>query len=59
MSLPRIVLDNSAALPAFFPETRNDYYDAGLVTNRARSLIQTIRAGRVHAYVPPTFIANS
>jgi hypothetical protein len=55
MSLPRIVVDNSAMLPAFFPETKHHKYDAGLITNRARSLVQAIRMRRVNAYVPPSF----
>jgi predicted nucleic acid-binding protein len=55
MKLPRIVLDNSAALPAFFPEAESLHYDAGLVTNRAKSLIHAIGVGRVRAYVPASF----
>lgn len=55
MSLPRIVVDNSAVIPAFLPEERNDHYDAGLVTNRSRRLVQAIRTRRVNAYVPPSF----
>ena len=55
MSLPRIVVDNSAVLPAFFPEAENAAFDAGLVTNRSVSLVRAIRVRRVNAYVPPSF----
>lgn len=55
MSLRRIVVDNSAMQPAFFPEPRSDHFDAGLVTNRARSLVNAVRLSRVRAYVPPSF----
>ncbi len=55
MSLPRIVVDNSAVIPAFLPEERNDHYDAGLVSNRSRRLVHAIRTRRVNAYVPPSF----
>src|SRR5580698_2745476 len=55
MNLPRIVVDNSAMLPAFFPEAEHGAFDAGLVTNRARALVQAIRARRVSAFVPPSF----
>lgn len=55
MSLPRIVVDNSAMLPAFFPEEESERFDAGLVTNRARALVNAIRLRRVNAYVPPMF----
>lgn len=55
MSLQRIVVDNSAMLPAYFPEGEREAFDAGLVTNRSRALVQAIRARRVDAYVPPSF----
>jgi len=55
MSLPRIVVDNSAILPAFFAEKENDIFNAGLVTNRARALVNAIRMRRVDAFVPPSF----
>jgi hypothetical protein len=55
MNLPRIVVDNSAMLPAFFPEAEHNSFDAGLVTNRARALVQAIRTRRVNAFVPPSF----
>lgn len=55
MSLPHIVVDNSAMLPAFFPEDENPNFDAGLVTNRSRGLVHSIRQRRVNAYVPPSF----
>jgi predicted nucleic acid-binding protein len=55
MGLPRIVVDNSAMLPAFFAEDNSDKFDAGLVTNRSRSLVQAIRMRCVNAYVPPSF----
>ena len=55
MSLRRIVVDNSAVIPAYFPEADNDDFDAGLVNNRARSLVQAIRIRNVSAYVPPSF----
>lgn len=55
MSLPRIVVDNSAILPAFLPEDRSERYDAGLVTNRSRGLVHAVRMRRVNAYVPPSF----
>lgn len=55
MSLPRVVVDNSAMQPAFFPEVTNEHFDAGLVTNRARTLVHAIRLRRVNAYVPPSF----
>jgi hypothetical protein len=55
MSLTRIVVDNSAMLPAFFPEERSAQFDAGVVTNRARSLVHAIRLRRVNAFVPPSF----
>ncbi len=55
MSLPRIVLDNSAVVPAFLPEARSDHYDAGLVSNRSRGLVHAVRTRRVNAHVPPSF----
>lgn len=55
MSLPRIVVDNSAMIPAFFPEEDSTAFDARLVTHRARSLVRAIRLRRVNAYVPPSF----
>jgi hypothetical protein len=55
MSLPRIVVDNSALLPAFFPESSSVHFDAGLVTNRSRALVHAIRTRRVNAFVPPSF----
>lgn len=55
MSLPRIVVDNSAVLPAFFPEGRSALFDAGLVAARSRSLVHAIRTRRVNAFVPPSF----
>jgi predicted nucleic acid-binding protein len=55
VSLPRIVVDNSAIIPAYLPEDASDSYDAGLVTNRARALVRAIRLRRVNAYVPPSF----
>jgi hypothetical protein len=55
MSLSRIVVDNSAILPAYFPESGDRLFDAGLVTNRARALVQAIRVRQVNAYVPPSF----
>ena len=55
MSLPRIVVDNSAVLSAFFPEPERPEFDAGLITNRSRALVQAIRVRRVKAFVPPSF----
>ena len=55
MSLPRVVVDNSAVLPAFFPEAGSAAFDARLVTNRAVALVHAIRTRRVNAYVPPSF----
>jgi hypothetical protein len=55
MNLPRVVVDNSAILPAFFPEVGDKLFDSGLVTNRSRALVQAIRTRRVKAYVPPSF----
>jgi len=55
MSLPRIVVDNSAILPAYFPEAEHAAFDAKLVTNRARALVHRILMGRVKAFVPPSF----
>ena len=55
MSLPRVVVDNSAMLPAFFPEAQSPHFDAGAVTNRARTLVHAIRTRRVNAFVPPSF----
>jgi len=55
MNLPRVVVDNSAVLPAFFPEAGSSAFDAGLVTNRAVALVHAIRMRRVSGYVPPSF----
>lgn len=55
MSRPRIVIDNSAILPAYFPEGESTHFDAGLVTNRARGLVRAIRTRAVNAFVPPSF----
>lgn len=55
MSLPHVVVDNSAILPAYFPEKDRIEFDAGLVTNRSRALVHAIRMRRVNAYVPPSF----
>ena len=55
MSVRRVVVDNSALMPAFFPEPTSRLFDAKLVTNRALSLMQAIRLKEVVAYVPPSF----
>lgn len=55
MELQRVVLDNSAVIPAYFPESQNPLFDAGLITNRSRSLLHAIRTRRVNAFVPPSF----
>jgi hypothetical protein len=55
MSLARIVLDNSAIIPAYFPQASSPNFDAGLVTNRARALVHAVRLRRVDAFVPPSF----
>lgn len=55
MSLSLIVVDNSAIVPAFFPEEKSPHFDAGLVTNRSRALVLAIRLRRVQAFVPPSF----
>lgn len=55
MSLPGIVVDNSAVVPAYFREDEHDRFDAGLVTNRPRSLIHAIRMRKVNTFVPPSF----
>lgn len=55
MSLPRIVVDNSAVLPAYFPEDRATAFNPRTVNQRAESLVHAIRARRVNAFVPPSF----
>jgi predicted nucleic acid-binding protein len=55
MSMPRIVVDNSAIIPFYFPERESSSYDAGLVNNRSRALVAAIRLRRVQALVPPSF----
>ena len=55
MSRPRVVVDNSAILPAYIPEEENDLFDAGLLNSRSRSLVAAIRRERVQAFVPPSF----